>query len=136
MSYGTVTSTFCQRPMSDSYRRHRRDELVETSQAAPEDDIPFDVLFQLLSDRVRRRILLSLSESEGSRTSIDELSNTLTAERETSRRTTSVLLYHDHLPRLADAGLLDFDRESESVRYRPDRRVERLLSVISMSQGR
>ncbi|WP_458206975.1 ArsR/SmtB family transcription factor [Haladaptatus sp. NG-SE-30] len=127
--------------MPSSPERRKREtqcrELTEGPQEASRADITLDALFQLLSDQIRRRILLLLSTGEQNYIAIDELSDELIARGvEMPRRTLSVDLHHAHIPRLADAGLLIVDRESGTVRYRPDTRVETLLKVVSIFEGR
>ncbi|WP_423743274.1 hypothetical protein V5735_09335 (plasmid) [Haladaptatus sp. SPP-AMP-3] len=121
--------------MPSAPKRPTNRELTERSHSTSGSDVPLNVLFKILSNRVRRRILLLLSSDDG-RISIDELADELLAERDTtSRESLLVALHHNHLPQLVRAGLLAHDSETDAVRYRPDARLERLLDVIAALDG-
>lgn len=49
------------------------------------------------------------------------------------KRATLVALEHVHLPRLAEAGVVAYDREAGSVRYLGDSRVEAVLDALAGS---
>lgn len=40
-------------------------------------------------------------------------------------------LHHNHLPRLEEAGLLEYDDRSATIRYRPNDRVESLHQFVT-----
>ncbi|WP_264781891.1 hypothetical protein [Haladaptatus sp. T7] len=121
--------------MPSAPKRLTNRELAERSHSTSRSDVPLNVLFRILSDRVRRRLLLLLSSVDGW-ISIDELADELLAERDaTSRESLLVALHHTHLPQMADAGLLAYDSETDAVRYRSDARLERLLDEITAFDG-
>lgn len=78
----------------------------------------------------RGRALSYLREKEGETASFVELVVHLAGE-ESSRGDASaveriaVALYHVHLPRLEEAGVVEYDRRSRTVRYRGDGTVGR-----------
>ena len=43
----------------------------------------------------------------------------------------AIALYHTHLPKLADVGLIDYDVRSRTVRYRDDEAIEACLDRLT-----
>ncbi|WP_123533973.1 DUF7344 domain-containing protein [Halosimplex salinum] len=81
-------------------------------------------VFRALSDADRRFLVAVLAERSGE-TALEELATELAAWRGdgddgTSVETTHATLYHTHVPKLADAGVLDHDRERGVVRLAAD----------------
>lgn len=83
-----------------------------------------DESLSLLSNRRRRDVLYRLSEAEV--TSVDSLAATIAAREasvpaeqlpEDDRKRVQVDLYHTHLPKLADRGLIEYDARSGTVRW-------------------
>ena len=82
-----------------------------------------DDAFGLLADR-RRRLLLSVMRTYGEELTLPDAAEEV-AVRETGCQVPNISaervheiylsLYHDHLPRLVDAGLLDYDQERDLV---------------------
>lgn len=82
-----------------------------------------DDAFSLLADR-RRRLLLSVMRSYGEEVTLPDAAEEVAA-RETGYTVQNISaervkevylsLYHDHLPRLVDAGLLEYDQERDLV---------------------
>jgi hypothetical protein len=79
--------------------------------------------FSLLADQ-RRRLLLSVMRSYGEEVTLPDAAEEVAA-RETGHTVRNISaervkevylsLYHDHLPRLVDAGLLEYDQERDLV---------------------
>ena len=94
----------------------RKSEREQTSlSAAPAPSL--DLIFELLSNQRRRYLLYYLSEHEtGSVDEIVEYVLTKEAGKE-DRHTVTISIYHDHIPKLVDAGLLEYDKRSKTVRY-------------------
>lgn len=92
-------------------------------------------IFSLLSDS-RRRVVLYVVADDG-RATVDELVDTILANEGNSRPTERereqvvVSLLHKHLPKLADAGVVEHRTETETV-VRSDGidRLEPFLSAI------
>jgi len=82
-----------------------------------------DDVFSLLADQ-RRRLLLSVMRSYGEEVTLPDAAEEVAA-RETGHTVRNISaervkevylsLYHDHLPRLVDAGLLEYDQERDLV---------------------
>lgn len=100
-------------------------------------DSTIDETLALLASRRRRLALRGLRGAEGDWVAAATLADYV-AERSTdvgggaTRRTVRVALHHVELPKLADAGVVDYDRAAGRARYRggPDADlVERLLGL-------
>ncbi|WP_226481145.1 DUF7344 domain-containing protein [Natrinema amylolyticum] len=82
-----------------------------------------DDAFALLADQ-RRRLLLAVMRTYGEELTLPDAAEEV-AVRETGHNVTNISaervrevylsLYHDHLPRLVDAGLLEYDQERDLV---------------------
>ncbi|MFC4550029.1 MULTISPECIES: DUF7344 domain-containing protein [Halorussus] len=95
-----------------------------------------DALFGLLANRRRRYVLYCLSDAGETDLSTDRVAEAVLERerdwddapdaagrnREDAIRTE---LHHEHLPRLADAGLIDYDSETRTVRNWNDPSLER-----------
>jgi hypothetical protein len=88
---------------------------------------PKDVVFDLLSAK-RRRDVLSFMAENGSETTLSELADHIAAlENDTEIRLLSsqqrkrvyVALYQCHLPRMDDAGVIEFENSRGTVELRP-----------------
>ena len=101
----------------------------------PEDwstelDSGLDDALVLLSDRTRRAALYVLSETEDDAMFVVDLAQKAALFEGTSDDIETVLtaLTHAHLPQMAAAGVVEYDDESNMVRYAGDDRVESLLA--------
>ena len=88
-----------------------------------------DQRLALLSKYERRCIIHLLQKAETDRVSISDVVNHLQKQDSTSDEDDklAVDLYHNHLPQLDTVGAVDYDRDSETVRYDGDELVEALL---------
>lgn len=98
--------------------------------------LSLDSTLELLSDYQRRAILQFLVETPDNTATINELVNNL-AEQEGARtgerpghNRVEASLYHIHIPKLADAGVIDYDARSKEVRYWRNDRLETWLDRI------
>ena len=57
-------------------------------------------------------------------------------DHEQHRQRVAVALHHNHLPKLDDATVLDYDPRSKTVRYWGDDRVSTLLDLLEASENR
>jgi DNA-binding transcriptional ArsR family regulator len=87
-----------------------------------------DTYIQLVADQRRRRILQTLREAESA--SVDELADQLAADGGDSAEQISVDLHHNHLPKLADANVVEYDSRSNAVRYSPPKRFEAVAESV------
>ncbi len=100
-----------------------------------EVQLSIDAVLELLADWRRRELLARLIRSP-TQTTIDQLIEHL-AERETEARnerpardSIEIKLLHVHLPKLAEAGIVEYDERSRQVRYRRNDRLERWLERV------
>lgn len=100
------------------------------------DELSLDACFELLSNRQRRVILEFFLESETGHAPIDELISEiirdqadLTGERPGHDSIASTL-FHVHLPKFAEADVLEYDTRHLEVRYHGDSRLEAVYSKI------
>lgn len=96
-----------------------------------------ETLLQLLADPRRRTILHHLIESGDGAVAVEELTKTIATDGGNAANSHSrnaragVELHHTHLPKLAEAGFIEYDRQTGTVRYQPADRVEKLLRFVS-----
>ncbi|WP_338739067.1 DUF7344 domain-containing protein [Haloplanus salilacus] len=87
-------------------------------------DSSLDVTFDVLGDGYRRRLLVTLSEREP-RHATDALDSAENAEARIDVR-------HRHLPKLVDAGFVEWDRETDELwRGKHFDEVRPLLELLS-----
>ena len=96
-----------------------------------------DVCLSLVADRRRRKLLEQLRHNGGGAVQIDALVDHLfqaepaaADDRQSSRDQLAIELYHSHLPKLADQGIVDYDRERGTIEYRPDDHLETVLNGL------
>lgn len=106
-------------------RERERESRTITGEATPS----LNLIFDLLSNRRRRYVLYCLHEQPDGVATIGEVTDTVLAfehrtgnseadqDSETQRQTIQTELQHVHLPKLADAGVLEHDQRSDTVRY-------------------
>lgn len=108
-----------------------REREGESARLIAEITPSLDLVFELLSDRRRRYALYLLYEQPDGVATIDEVTDHVTRleTRETGpgptgeattpqrKREIQVELQHVHLPKLEDAGVLEIDHRSETLRY-------------------
>ncbi|WP_224335752.1 DUF7344 domain-containing protein [Haloprofundus halobius] len=90
-------------------------------------------LLDVLADERRRRILDTIERADA-RLPVEILANALAPDDSSDDeiKTVQVSLVHTHLPRLADAGLLTFDRDDRAVW--PTSATSEALSVVDAAQ--
>lgn len=84
-----------------------------------------DTIFDLLSDSRRRYLLYYLSSINGNVAEFEAAVNAVykyetagtEGDDQTSQRNVQIGLHHSELPRLADAGVLDYDRRHGTIHF-------------------
>lgn len=96
-----------------------------------------DGYLEIATDRTRRRLIQQLRLDEDGRTTVAELAEAMTdghrpsgVDRPPDPEGIAVDLYHRHLPKLADLGVVEFDPDSRAVRYLPDERMEAVVDSV------
>ena len=95
-----------------------------------------DALFSALAHEQRRLVLRALRGTEGHAADLDALVETVRDEAnrpdvtaEDGRREVRAALRHVHLPKLAAAGLVEYDEETERVRSSTETVERRLIAA-------
>lgn len=88
-----------------------------------------DAVFDALADDHRRELLAYLRDA--SEASVEELASIIDGQADGVRRgdDLAVRLHHVHLPKLADADLVEYDRSAERVEYVGGSEIADLLAV-------
>jgi len=84
-----------------------------------------DEVLALLADARRRRVLYELRDRSDDVATLDELVDALLPEEDgaaddPAHERVAASLCHHHLPKLADAGVVQYDERSGVVRYEKD----------------
>lgn len=105
------------------------------------DRLSLDAVLEVLASIQRRAILAHLCEESDHVASLEvivtklvELETDRTGERPGHDHVTATLL-HVHLPKLADVDLIEYDIQSEQLRYWPNERVEHWLALVEEQQS-
>lgn len=89
-----------------------------------------DAVFDALADGHRRKLLAHLRDA--SEASVEELASVIDGQADGVRRgdhDLAVRLHHVHLPKLADADLVEYDRSAERVEYVGGSEIADLLAA-------
>ncbi|MEF8799478.1 MAG: hypothetical protein V5A56_00360 [Halolamina sp.] len=114
-------------------------ENVEREGASAPSKLEKDLLFDLLQNNRRRAVLRTLDE-EGELT-LSELAEMIAAEEndahpsgvsESARRSVYISLYQRHVPKLAEHGIVDYDRDESTVALREP--ASQLLAHIYLDE--
>lgn len=114
------------------------DDTGSESEDQPTDELPLslDTILDLLANERRRYLLEYLWEQPDNVGSFEEATKTVLAK---IGRKPGVLpndgdlqtdLLHHHLPKLADAGVIEYDTRSQTVCYRENERLEALYDRV------
>jgi hypothetical protein len=92
-----------------------------------------DRAFGLLASRRRRLVIAKLRSLPNGVASVEDLADHLLVRNPDAdgRDRTLIALQHRTLPRLDGAGVIDFDRRTDTVRYHGNELVEELLDFVA-----
>jgi len=105
----------------------------------------FDTLFDLLADNRRRYALYALTETEDGLADVEMLADEVALWEartgdakltEALRETVADELRETHLPRLADADVVEFDERSDVVRYWRQPTLEEYLEHTQFKESK
>lgn len=96
-----------------------------------------DGIFELLRPERRRNALYALYQRADA-VAVADLAEAVASREDADPERVTAALYHVHLPKLAAAGVVDFDREEGRVRLadRSDDRFRRYLASAAADEGR
>lgn len=109
--------------ITDTDRRADTAGREPDSVQAQRDDLPLDVIFELLKNQRRRRVLQYLEEESGT-VDLGTLAEALAAEENdttprgltsSERKRVYIGLYQCHLPKLDDADAIEFDSDRGTI---------------------
>ncbi len=92
-----------------------------------------DESLNIVANKQRRKLLYTLRELEGYNLSYDELAEQMIEQdrmREEEKERFMASLAHNHLPKIADAGIIEYDEGEGEVSYVVDEDFEELLDFI------
>jgi hypothetical protein len=96
-----------------------------------------DACFGLVADRRRREIIQQLRHNGNGETTAGDIVDRLYGseqaagkDRRPGREELAIQVYHTHLPKLADFGVVDYEPERGTVHYQPDEQVEAVLDSL------
>lgn len=87
-------------------------------------DVPLDTVYDLLKAPRRHRVLWYLENAEGF-VLTETLAEYVAAEADADPRRVNTTLVHAHLPKLAAAEVVEYDRSSGAVALAPDVEVQK-----------
>lgn len=103
------------------------------------DDDTFDALLALLIEARRRYVLSYLTDRPDDPVDVDDLEAAILAQeqprpgRVSHRDRVRIDLHHVHLPKLADAGVIEYDPVDSSVQYTgPDELADLLEATATL----
>ncbi|MFC6719358.1 hypothetical protein ACFQGT_03585 [Natrialbaceae archaeon GCM10025810] len=124
---------------NDGRNGERSDDRANSS--VDDSELSLNAILEVLAHHHRREIVRILAGDPNETASVRSLTERL-LERERER--TGVIpgrqgietsLYHVHLPKLADAELVEYDPPRKTVRYRPNERVREILKHLRKAES-
>lgn len=89
-----------------------------------------DELLTILADDRRRAILTFFRDADDVVATVQELATHIDRQDHDDPGATPIQLVHSDLPRLEEAGVVEFDQRSKAVRYLGSTELERLLAFV------
>lgn len=106
-----------------------RTTVVSKRVSSAVDENRVDELLRVLSG-ARRRVVLRALLTRGGETTLDDLAADLAESADLSESRVRIDLHHNHLPKLQDVDVVEYDPETGHVDYRRNQAVETLLDVV------
>lgn len=107
-----------------------------TSATAADSTLSLNAMLELLTHHHRRELLRFLTDAPDHATDIDDVVTHL-IEKDSewtgarpAHNEIEAQLYHVHLPKLTEAGVIEYDARSKELRYRDHDRLEALLDSL------
>lgn len=107
-----------------------RDTTVDARPHSPERDTTLDAAFDALANRQCRVLLKHLADGDDDAIVVADLAAEL-ADDEVDETRLRTRLHHNVLPKLAHAGLVDYDADRGLVQYRPDSRYDGVAETLA-----
>lgn len=89
-----------------------------------------DELLTILANHHCRAILSDFQYSSDDVASVQDLANEISKQAHGGTEQVTIQLHHSALPRLADAGVIDYDSRSKTVRYQGHPKLEQLTTTV------
>lgn len=98
------------------------------------DDVHLEAMFSVVSERRRRLVLGYLSEHPAGTADLSEVAayvheRTAPSEGGSDLDSIELSLYHRHLPKLEETGVIEFDQANGTIEYHGSDRFERFVSA-------
>lgn len=100
-------------------------------------DLSLNAILELLTHHHRRELLRQLVDDPDHTADFDEITTSLIEQelertgKRPGRTEIEVQLHHIHLPKLMDAGIVEYDTRSREIRYWRHERLEDILEELS-----
>lgn len=94
-----------------------------------ESTLAVDRAIELLASTRRRRLLRYLASNEDAPVNREELARLVHTDEDSQLNAVRTVLAHHHLPKLADAGMIEYDHRSGAVR--PSDRLDELQPLLA-----
>jgi DNA-binding transcriptional ArsR family regulator len=124
-------------PLKMNEENSGRQEVFRGSGDPP--DLSYDTIFALLANSRRRAIIRILATGPADVIELDEMTEALQTSESPSvrgeRDAIAIECLHVHLPKLADAGVVEYDPRSEIIRYHRNPRLEGILDSIERCEA-
>lgn len=108
----------------------------EINTPVPGTSLSLNAIFELLAHHHRRNLLRYLSDIDNQTATVDEITTHLIKReaqktgRHPGHDQIEIALHHTHLPKLAEAGLIEYNARSKTVRYWPHDQITDLLEYV------
>lgn len=89
-----------------------------------------DELLTTLANGRRRAILTAIQGTDDGVATVQELTDHIDKQDHGGPEVTPIQLVHADLPRLEDAGVIEFDHRSKTVRYQGSTELEHVLEFV------